>query len=239
MSHPEINKEQRYRRGLKISSIVCFCVAFALVLVTYSLTIPAVQKSLDDINKWFVGLEYFVASFNRWIALGIVILLFLVKTVIPIIPFSVIFVSCGMVFPTPVAVFISVIGIAVFSSIKFQWGRRRGGGGAHKIADKSQRVSRFLGFGGKGNKWMLFLLCFVPVLPLGTVSRAYGATKMSHSTFITLALIGFAPRLILWSYIGVNIFNPFTPEFVTPFIVLLVISGISLMILNSFLQDSN
>lgn len=239
MSYSKLSKEQRYSRNLKIAAIVCFCVAAALVIVTYSLTLPAVQKSLQGINQWFVQIEYFVASFNHGIALVLIALLFLIKTVIPIIPISVIFISCGMVFPTPVAVFISVVGVAVFSTIKFQWGRYRGGGGAHKLAGKSQTVTKFMGFGGKGNKWMLFVLCFVPVFPLGTISRAYGATKMSHSTFLTLALLGFSPRLILWSYIGVNIFNPFTPEFVTPFIVLLLISGISLLILKSFLKERN
>lgn len=239
MSYSKLSRDQRYSRGLKIAAVVCFCVAVALVVVTYSLTLPAVQKSLQNINQWFINVEYFVASFNRGIALLLVALLFLIKTVIPFLPFSVIFISCGMVFPTPVAVFISVLGIAMFSSIKFYWGKRRGGGGAHRLAGKSQNVTRFMGFGGNGNKWMLFVLCFVPVFPLGTVSRAYGATKMSHSTFLTIALLGFSPRLVLWSYIGVNIFNPFTPAFVTPFIVLLLISGISLLILNSFLKDRN
>ena len=223
------------RKALKIAAIVCFSVAVALVAITYAFTLPAVQKSLLDINDWFTRIELYVASFNRWTALFIIIALFLSRSFLPLIPFSVIFISCGMVFPTPVAIVINVLGLMLMCSIKFYWGEKRGGGKAHKLAGKSRRVTEFMDLKGHGNKWMLTLMCFMPFFPVGTVSRVYGATEMKLRTFLKYSLLGFFPRVLMWSYIGVNIFNPFTPEFMAPFIVLFIISGISLLLLDALL----
>ncbi len=226
------------RKALKIAAIVCFSVAVALVVITYAFTLPAVQKSLLDINDWFTRIELYVASFNRWTALFIIIALFLCRSLLPVLPFSVIFISCGMVFPTPVAVVINVLGLMLMCSIKFYWGDKRGGGKAHKLAGKSRRVTEFMDLKGHGNKWMLTLMCFMPFFPVGTVSRVYGATEMKLRTFLKYSLLGFLPRVLMWSYIGVNIFNPFTPEFMAPFIVLFIISGISLLLLDALLGSS-
>ena len=225
------------RKALKIAAIVCFSVAVALVVITYFFTLPTVQKSLLDINEWFTRIELYVASFNRWTALFIIIALFLSRSLLPILPFSVIFISCGMVFPTPIAVIINAVGLMLMCSIKFHWGEKRGGGKVHKLAGKSKRVTEFMDLKGKGNKWMLTAMCFTPFFPVGTVSRVYGATEMKLSTFLRFSLLGFLPRVLMWSYIGVNIFNPFTTEFMAPFIVLFIISGISLLLLDALLKE--
>ncbi|MBR5442248.1 MAG: TVP38/TMEM64 family protein [Clostridia bacterium] len=225
------------RKALKIAAIVCFSVAVALVIITYFFTLPAVQKSLLDINEWFTLIELYVASFNRWTALFIIIALFLSRSLFPIIPFSVIFMSCGMVFPTPVAVIINAVGLMLMCSIKFHWGEKRGGGKVHKLAGKSRRVTEFMDLKGRGNKWMLTLMCFIPFFPVGTVSRVYGATEMKLGTFLKYSLLGFLPRVLVWSYIGVNILNPFTIEFMAPFIVLSIISGISLLLLDALFNE--
>lgn len=226
------------RKALKIAAIVCFSVAVALVVITYFFTLPTVQKSLLDINEWFTRIELYVASFNRWTALFIIIALFLSRSLLPILPFSVIFISCGMVFPTPIAVIINAVGLMLMCSIKFHWGEKRGGGKVHSLAGKSRRVTEFMDLKGHGNKWMLTVMCFVPIFPVGTVSRVYGATEMKLSTFLKYSLLGFFPRVLMWSYIGTNILNPFTPEFMAPFIVLSVISGISLLLLDALLGSS-
>ncbi len=143
-----------------------------------------------------------------------------------------------MVFPTPVAVVINALGLMLMCSIKFYWGDKRGGGKAHKLAGKSRRVTDFMDLKGDGNKWMLTVMCFMPFFPVGTVSRVYGATEMKLSTFLMYSLLGFFPRVLMWSYVGENIFNPFTPEFTAPFIVLFIISGISLLLLDALLGTS-
>lgn len=232
----KVNKVAKRKATIKRSSTVCFCVAVALVIITYVMTLPEVKRSLQDMYAWFERIENYIAGYDKLAAFGLVMALFAVKSVMAFIPFSVLFISSGMVFSAPVAMGVSVLGFALLISVKFLWGKKFGGGNAHKLAVKSKSITRFMDLKGKGNKWMLVVLRFVPFVPVGTVSRAYGATEMKYLPFVGLSVLGFLPRVVLWSFVGSNIFDPFTPTFMAPIIVLLIISGISLLIWDAVLD---
>lgn len=232
----KVNKVAKRKATIKRSSTVCFCVAVALVIITYVMTLPEVKRSLQDMYAWFERIENYIAGYDKLAAFGLIMALFAVKSVVAFIPFSVLFISSGMVFSAPVAMGVSVLGFALLISVKFLWGKKFGGGNAHKLAVKSKSITRFMDLKGKGNKWMLVVLRFVPFVPVGTVSRAYGATEMKYLPFVGLSVLGFLPRVVLWSFVGSNIFDPFTPTFMAPIIVLLIISGISLLIWDAVLD---
>ena len=236
MKAVKVNKVAKRKATIKRSSTVCFCVAVALVIITYVMTLPEVKRSLQDMYAWFETIENYIAGYDKLAAFGLIMALFAVKSVVAFIPFSVLFISSGMVFSAPVAMGVSILGFALLISVKFLWGKKFGGGNAHKLAVKSKSITRFMDLKGKGNKWMLVVLRFVPFVPVGTVSRAYGATEMKYLPFVGLSVLGFLPRVVLWSFVGSNIFDPFTPTFMAPIIVLLIISGISLLIWDAVLD---
>ena len=236
MKTAKVNKVAKRKVTIKRSAIGCFCGAFALIIITYVMTLPEVRRSLQDVYAWFEKIENYIAGYDKMVAFGLIMALFAVKSVVAFIPFSVLFISSGMVFSAPVAMGISILGFALLISVKFLWGKKFGGGNAHKLAVKSKSITRFMDLKGKGNRWMLVVLRFVPFVPVGTVSRAYGATEMKYLPFVGLSVLGFLPRVILWNFVGSNIFDPFTPTFMAPIIVLLIISGISLLIWDAVLD---
>lgn len=230
------NQEQKNSRSLKTLSAMCFLLALALAVALVILSLPQVQRQLDELDEWYYQIEQFIASFDKISAVAVILGFFVTKTFIPIIPFSVLFIGSGLVFSSPVAVAVNLLGFAVLVSIKFYWGRRFGGGGAHKLLLRSQSLTQFMDFHGKGNKWMLVILRFIPFIPVGTVSRAYGATDMNYIPFVSLSVLGFLPRLVAWSAVGTNIRNSFSPNFIIPLIALAVTSGVSLLLLDAMLK---
>lgn len=232
MGVKKVTADEKRSRVLRHLSVSCFVGAVLAVIVMLIIPLPQFQKQLAEINAWFTSIELFIAKFDKLAAVGVILFFFLFKTIIGFIPFSVLFIGTGLVFSPPIAIAINVIGFSMLIGIKFLWGRKFGGGGFHKLLLKSRSLSDFMDFHGKGNKWMLIVLRFVPVAPVGTVSRAYGATDMKILPFVMLSVVGFLPRLISWSIIGCNVFDPFTPAFLTPITVLLLISGISLLLLD-------
>ena len=221
---------------LRWVSIGCFIAAAVFIFITYLMTLPEVQKSLADIQDWFTKVEIYIAGFNKWIVLAIILALFFTKGFIPLFPLSVLFITTGLVYPAGIAALINILGFGMLVSIKYFWGRRFGGGNSHKLLIRSDTINKFMKLGGDGNKWMLVLLRFIPFVPIGTVSRVYGATEIDYLPFVSLSVLGFLPRLISWSIIGCNITNPFTASFTAPIVTLLIISGISLLILNTLLN---
>ncbi len=236
MKKDRLTKKEKRSRILKYSAIGCFSASLVFVVLAYIFSLPEVQQSLRNLNAWFEWIEKFIAQYDKLSAFGLIIVLFAFKSVVPILPFSVLFISSGMVFSPIVAVLVNLIGFALLVTIKFLWGRKYGGGKAHKLLNKNESLSNFMNLSGEGNKWMLVLLRLVPYMPVSTVSRAYGATEISLLPFVGLSVLGFLPRLVLWSIVGTNIFNPFSATFMAPVIILLIISGISLQILRAILE---
>jgi uncharacterized membrane protein YdjX (TVP38/TMEM64 family) len=229
-------KEEKRSLILKIISIVCFSVALFLVGLTYFVTLPAVQSRILEIQDIFNRIELFIASLNKLGAFFTILTLFLIKSVIPFLPLSVLFISTGLVFPAPLAAAINILGFMILVTAKYAWGQKFGGGSAHKVLVKSEVVYDFMDLGGKGNWWMLVILRFVPFIPINTVSRIYGATSMDPLLYCLFSVLGFLPRIITWSIIGVNITDPFSVKFMAPIIILLVISGISVLVLRTMLN---
>ena len=229
-------KEEKRSLVLKIVSIVCFSVALVLVFLTYLVTLPQIQIHIAEIQEWFNKIEMFIGSLNKIGAFIVVIFLFVVKGFIPFLPLSVLFIGSGLVFPAPLAALINILGFAILVSIKYIWGKKFGGGGAHKVLVKSETVYEFMDLGGTGNWWMLVILRFVPFIPINTVSRIYGATSMDYRRFCAFSVLGFLPRIITWSIIGVNITDPFSVKFMVPIIILLIISGFSVLVLRTMLK---
>ncbi len=230
------SKDEKRALILRIVSIVCFAVALFLVFLTYLMTLPEIQAQIKELETWFENVELFIASLNRFWALITLLVLFFIKGFIPFVPLSVLFISSGLVFSAPLAALINAFGFAVLVAIKYAWGKKFGGGGAHKILIRSETVYDFMDLGGNGNWWMLIIFRFVPFIPINTVSRIYGATNMDFLRFTLFSVLGFLPRIITWSIIGVNMTNPFSVSFMAPIIILLLITGISVLVLNAMLK---
>lgn len=226
------------RRGavLRWASAISFILALALALLTFFMMLPQVQQSLDRLDSFFLSVEMFIARFDKLAAFGVVMLLFATKSFVSVIPFSVLFVGTGLVFPVPAAVLINALGYALFANIKFSWSRKFGGGKAYDVMMRFSLVKKFMALEGKGNGWTLLLLNSVPCVPLGTLCRAYGATEMDRRVFTGLAVAGFLPRLVSWSIVGRNMTQPFTVGFTMPIIFLLIISGASLLLLDTIFK---
>jgi len=53
---------------------------------------------------------------------------------------------------------------------------------------------------------------------------------------MAFSVLGFLPRIITWSIIGVNITDPFSVKFMAPIIILLSLTGISVLVLRTMLK---
>ena len=230
-----INNEKRYLFVLKWVSIICFIIAAVLAVLTVFMELPQVQHGLKSLNEWFDSVERYIGTLNKFAAFTFIIFSFLVKAFIPFLPFSVLFIASGLVFFPAEAWIINILGFTMLVDIKFLWGRRRGGGGAHRLLNKNRLIRDIMKLGGEGNKLILAVLRFIPFVPVGTVSRIYGATGMNLLSFTLFSVLGYLPRLILWSQVGSNFTNPFTFSFTAPLIILFIISGLAIMLLRKLL----
>ncbi|MGN0527100.1 MAG: TVP38/TMEM64 family protein [Acutalibacteraceae bacterium] len=240
MPDSKLDRANRNRRALRILSFLSFTLAICLIILTIIMSNPSVQERWeylwDSITSFFLSIEKFIGRYEKWLAVIIILILFCSKAFLPIVPFSVIFIGSGLVFSAPVAIILNLAGFALLVLINFKMGRRFGGGRAAKVLGRFDWLMSFMDFYGKGNPWMLFILRFIPFVPHGSVSKLYGASDMNTVKFVIISVVGFLPRLISWSLVGCNFTNPLTSQFFIPFIVLAFISGISSIIIDTYLK---
>lgn len=213
---------------------------FALLISAAAVSVVVYLLRYDQLWLWYnvyqeklLEAEQFIQSLGiSWKFVLTMLIVFLVRTFIPFLAVSAICVLTGAVLPSYWALIVNFLGIIIMMSIKYFEGMKFGSGNAWKIISKNERARKIIESSGKVNKALLFALRLIPGFPLGSVSRIYGSLKFPYWRFILLSAAGFAPKLLSYTFMGTNVFDPLSSAFLVPLMIALTISGASLLCVN-------
>ena len=212
----------------------------ALLISAAAVSVVVYLLRYDQLWLWYKVYQEKLLEAGQFIqSLGIswkfvlaMLIVFLVRTFIPFLAVSAICVLTGAVLPSYWALIVNFLGIIVMMSIKYFEGMKFGSGNAWKIISKNERARKIIESSGKVNKALLFALRLIPGFPLGSVSRIYGSLRFPYWQFILLSAAGFAPKLLSYTFMGTNVFDPLSSAFLVPLMIALTISGASLLCVN-------
>lgn len=232
-----MKKAHPHRKLINGIAVALFTVAAVLFFVLLLLRVDVVRAQYDELQFRLYEFELRVAAIpQKWLFCLVMMMLFFIRAYVPLFPISALCLITGMVFEMPVSFLINLAGITVLLLLRYYDGYRHGIGNVKKIMQKYNGVWELAERYGKSNPLLLFGLRLVPFMPLNTISRFYGSVRFSFWEYMLLSLGGFAPRLISYTIIGRNVYDPFSSKFIVPIIILLLISGISLLLLNGVLS---
>lgn len=97
---------------------------------------------------------------------------------------------------------------------------------------KTDTLKKLIQQDGKGNPALLILLRLLPCMPINTFSNIYGSFDFGYRKFMLLSIIGFMPRLLSFTFVGRNVFDPLSPGFLVPLMLIFFLSGISCLSVN-------
>ena len=212
---------------------------FALLISAAAVSVVVYLLRYDQLWLWYkvyqeklFEAEQFIQSLGiSWKFVLAMLIVFLVRTFIPFLSVSAICVLTGVVLPSYWALIVNFLGIIIMMSIKYFEGMKFGSGNAWKIISKNERARKIIESSGKVNNALLFALRLIPGFPLGSVSRIYGSLRFPYWQFILLSA-GFAPKLLSYTFMGTNVFDPLSSAFLVPLMIALIISGASLLCVN-------
>lgn len=213
---------------------------FALLISAAAVSVVVYLLRYDQLWLWYnvyqeklLEAEQFIQSLGiSWKFVLTMLIVFLVRTFIPFLAVSAICVLTGAVLPSYWALIVNFLGIIIMMSIKYFEGMKFGSGNAWKIISKNERARKIIESSGKVNKALIFALRLIPGFPLGSVSRIYGSLRFPYWRFILLSAAGFAPKLLSYTFMGTNVFDPLSSAFLVPLMIVLTISGASLLCVN-------
>ena len=200
---------------------------------------------IDELHKWYetwqqqmVLLEdRVVAMQNKGLIIIAVFLLFTLKSVFPPITIPAICLISGAVLPWYAALLVNILGVAWLMTIRYFWGYKFGGGNTFKLVRNNDVIRELLESRGTGNPYLLFIFRLIPAFPVNSISRLYGAMRFPYRRYILISLGGFLFKILSYTIIGGNVFNPLSASFLLPIILLCFISG-SLLIGLTYLIEN-
>ena len=231
-----MRKSKRRQTNLISLIIVLVTVACIVALIIAMVHQASLEMRFDAIINFLKKIEKAVAGLNTHMEiLACIFALWLAKTQLPL-PVSVLSLIAGMVFPLSTALIINLLCSLMFFAIKYQEGKFIGGGWAMMILNIHQArfIKNWVLFKGSGNPYILAVSRLVPTVPLGMVSKLYGSMHYDFIYYIMLSLLGFFPRIFVYTKIGAEIYNPFSKMFIALAILIVAFTGISSLIFNIF-----
>lgn len=228
-----MRKRQIFRNKLLAPGMILVAVGVAAAVLLFLLQYEHLWHWYATIRRELSELEIRISMLeNKWVLVLVVFLLFAIKSFIPIYPTPTVCFLTGAVLPMYLSVPVNAVGLCILMTIRYYTGRRFGAGKAWELVRKNERLRRLIEQNGRGNSSLLIILRLLPLMPVNTISGVYGSLEFGLGQFLLLSVIGYMPKIISFTFIGRNVFDPLSAEFIVPIMIFALVSGASLICVN-------
>ncbi|MCM1364274.1 MAG: VTT domain-containing protein [Faecalibacterium sp.] len=140
-------------------------------------------------------------------AVAAILGIYLVKSVLFVIPASLVYISVGMAFSPWQAILINLAGIIIEVVVTYFLGVFLGGEYVNNLLAKSKGGRKILDMEMNNNFPVLLGIRFLPVFPIDFVSLFWGASKCKFPRYFFASVLGIMPRVILFTILGDGIYD--------------------------------
>lgn len=228
------DRKKMVTRIVYILSAACFIISVGLIITIRLLHTDSIAQWYSRWTGALVSYEKSIENIDeKWIAALFIEANFILKSFIPWLPVSLLCFATGVIFKWYIAIPINIIGLASQMTIKYFWGKWRGGGNAEKLLSKNNAVYKIVSQNnGIGSPIALFLSRFIPCIPINAVSQIYGSYDFEYWKYLLISIFGFSYKLYSYTLVGRNVFDPLATRVLLPLIPLFLFSGIALLCFN-------
>ena len=224
---PEKSNKERFLLKLwRFGGVSCFIAAAVMIFIGVAMRFDSVYNRYSQYLVALVELENKVAALeNRWLIIIVIFLLYLLRSLSMIYPYTVVYIISAMVFPPMESFIINMLGMALTFAVRYYTGIEMGEGYWNKVLKRHPTINSAFETRGKGSPLLLFALRLVPFCPLNTFSHLYGTFEYPFVQYMLLSSAAMVPRLLTYSFIGYSVYDPLSSDFIIPLVVLLIFSG--------------
>lgn len=191
-----------------------------LIVLLYMLTKMITGLTPDDIFAFTGG--------NVFFEIGIILLIYAVKSILFFIPVAFIYILTGNLFSPLYSILLNILGISLTLTLTFFLGRLLGKDFVEKIISRNKKAKKFMEDTDKSNV-TLFALRASGIFPVELISLVCGCSGYGYWSFLGLSLLAMVPTLIPFSIMGEALRDPLSKEFMLPFLIALVMMAGSLV----------
>lgn len=190
------DKLMRARHSLGLSARIILSVAIIAVIIW----------KYDELKS--IDIRALVAaSSGIFTAVAAVLGVYLLKSLVFVVPASLVYIAVGMAFPPVTAILINTAGIILEVCATYLFGVILGGPYVTNKLKGTKYGNRVLELHGKGKLSAIFAIRALPIFPIDLISLFLGAVRMRFLPYLLLSLGGILPRVILFTVLGDGIYD--------------------------------
>lgn len=189
-------KKRLLAKIVSISAMIICIIAFFLI---------GKSLSYQELADWI--------PHNHVLAALLVILLYAVKSLTAIFPLLTLYLLSGIIFPTPAAIFVNVLGLAVCDTVPYLIGKLFASERQSDLRRKYPKLEILETLRQKSGFQFAALTRAIGLLPGDVVSLYFGCTGLNYPAYLAGSILGLAPGMIAATILGSQISSPGSPEF--------------------------
>lgn len=166
---------------------------------------------------------------NTGAAAGILLLLFVLKSLAITFPIAALWVVSGLLFPLPLAFAVNTAGMLLGLSLPFWIGRFSGTETMERLMGKYPKMQRAVKLYRGRELFFSYILRYLPI-PMDIASMLAGALSIPYGKFLLGGFLGLLPQLVAHTVFGMAVFQPASPAFWGSLLGMLLIGGVSLLL---------
>ena len=161
---------------------------------------------------------------------------YLTKSILFIIPASLIYISTGMAFPPLIASLISLVGIIIEVTVTYFLGLFLGGEYVNKQLEKTKAGKKILDMKLNDSFLALLPIRALPVFPIDFVSLFWGASRCGFLRYFFASVIGIMPRVVLFTILGDGIYDYLPIHLIIKIIICAIPVGAVIYLIRHFIK---
>lgn len=209
---------------LKKGAIVFFRILPIAIILILSIFIGT--------HKENITVEQIINFTPKSIPLAILFLLvmYALKSLSFVFPSALLMIVSGSIFNIPTALIVNVVGTAISTSIPFFIGKFSGSDFTESLMKKHQKLEALDALQKNNDFFFAYIARLIGGLPCDAVSMYMGSSDLKYTHYIAGSLLGFIPRIIAYTLIGITLIDTSSPAFIITIVLNIVIAVISLII---------
>ncbi len=171
-------------------------------------------------------------------AAATVIGVYFVKSLVFVVPASLIYISVGMAFETWQALIINTVGIALEVVCTYFLGRFLGKDAVTKKLSGNKAGEKLLNMKSKNKNLMIFTIRFTGI-PIDFSSLFMGAFDFKFVPYFILSLLGILPRVFLLTVIGDGFYDLIPMKYIIAAVIIAIPVGIATFFVKKIINKRN
>lgn len=140
--------------------------------------------------------------------------LYLMKPIVLTIPIPVLQIVTGIIFTPLLAIFVSLLGLTLCTSISYGLGRLLGQEKIYKLLEKRKKGAAMLAHTESNPFYYVLIVRAVGIISMDLTGMFFGSIQIAYRQYLLASLLGLLPALIMNLFIGIAADDPSSIEFI-------------------------